>query len=67
MAHAICEPRKIDPEAVYSDGNIRLMFDLASATLARARREQKLQFVRREKRIFYRGSWVLDWLLGRGE
>ena len=52
----------IHPNAVYTDGEIRLALSLTSATLARARRERKLRFTRQGRQFLYRGQWLLDWL-----
>jgi hypothetical protein len=55
---------QIDPHAVYTDGSLRLLLDLPSSTLAKARRAGSLRFSRRGKRVYYRGEWILDWLVG---
>ena len=56
------QPIRIEPDAFYGDGDLRLLLDITSATLVRARREGRLRSVRRGKRVFYLGRWVLDWL-----
>jgi hypothetical protein len=58
----ILTPAHIHPDAVYHDGQARLLLGLAGATLARARREGRLRFTRQGKRILYRGAWLLAWL-----
>ena len=55
-------PVLIDPEGIYTDGQIRLMLDLTEATMARARREGGLRYTRQNKRVLYRGQWITDWL-----
>lgn len=52
----------IQPNAVYGDGQLRLLLDIPSATIVRERREGRLRHVRKGHRIFYRGQWILDWL-----
>jgi hypothetical protein len=53
---------KIDPESVYDDGALVMALGIASATLARARRQGKLRFRRVGNRTLYLGRWILDWL-----
>ena len=53
---------RIDPAAIYSDADVRVMLGLTSSATARARREGRLRFSRQGKRILHRGIWVLDWL-----
>jgi hypothetical protein len=36
-------PLRIDPEAIYADGELRLLLDLPSATRARGRRSGRLR------------------------
>jgi hypothetical protein len=55
-------PVPIDPGAVYDDGAVVLALSIPSATLSRARREGHLRFTRKGRRIFYLGSWLIDWL-----
>lgn len=55
-------PPRIDPDAIYHNGDTYLMLGLSSATLARARREHRLRFSRQGRAILYRGQWLLDWL-----
>ena len=55
-------PFKIDPEAIYSDGEVRLGLDLTGSAIATARRKKLLRFTRQGKRYLYRGQWILDWL-----
>ena len=55
---------QIDPQTIFTDGGLRLLLGLPSATLARARREGRLRYTRRGKQIFYTGEWVVDWLVG---
>ena len=62
--HAMPGTIQIDPQTIFTDGGLRLLLGLPSATLARARREGRLRYTRRGKRIFYTGEWVLDWLVG---
>ena len=56
------EAVSIQPNAVYGDGQLRLLLGLTSATLSRERREGRLRHVRKGHRTFYLGQWVLDWL-----
>jgi hypothetical protein len=55
-------PSQIDPHAVYDDGAIVIVLDIPSTTLARARHDGTLQYVRKGRRILYLGKWILDWL-----
>jgi len=52
----------IHPDAVYNDGQARLLLGLTGTTLARTRREHRLRFTRQGKTVLYRGSWLLAWL-----
>jgi hypothetical protein len=58
-------PIQIDPDGIYTDGCLRLLLGVTSATLARARRHGHLRYSRRGKQVFYVGRWVLEWLLGQ--
>ncbi len=58
------EATRFDADAVYTDGQLRLLLGLTSATLGRARRNGKLRYSRQGHRILYRGSWILSWLDG---
>jgi hypothetical protein len=62
--HAMTGTIQIDPQTIFTDGGLRLLLGLPSATLARARREGRLRYARRGKQIFYTGAWVVDWLVG---
>jgi hypothetical protein len=55
-------PLVIDPDAVYEEGTISLTLDVRLATLARARWNGELKFVRRGNRIFILGRHLLSWL-----
>lgn len=55
---------QIDPDAVYSDHGIRrILHQLPESLFVKARRTGDLQYSRRGRHVFYRGAWVLDWLL----
>jgi hypothetical protein len=56
------QPVKIDADGWYADGAVRLLFEMPSATLCRARRTGGLRFARRGQKIWYRGQWLIDWL-----
>lgn len=58
----IASPPRIDPEAIYHNGDVGLLLGLTFATLLRARREGKLRFSRQGNSILYRGQWLLDWI-----
>jgi hypothetical protein len=62
--HAMPGTIQIDPHTIFTDGGLRLLLGLPSATLARARREGRLRYTRRGKQIFYTGEWVVAWLVG---
>jgi hypothetical protein len=62
--HAMTGTIQIAPQDIFTDPGLRLLLGLPSATLARARREGRLRYTRRGKRIFYTGEWVVDWLVG---
>ena len=53
---------KIDPDSVYDDGALVMALGIASATLARARRQGALRFRRVGNRPLYLGRWILNWL-----
>ncbi len=52
----------IQPDAIYSDGDVRLALGVTASALVRARRESRLKFTRQGHSILYRGQWLLDWL-----
>jgi hypothetical protein len=56
------EEIRFDPDAFYHDGQLRLLLGITTATLIAARREGRLLFTRKGKRLLYRGQWVIDWL-----
>ncbi len=58
----ISAPPRIDPEAIYHNGDVGLLLGLTSATLARARRTKLLRYSRQGHAILYRGQWLVDWL-----
>jgi hypothetical protein len=55
-------PAHIHPDAIYHDGQVRLLLGLPGATLDRARREGRLRYTRQGGRVLYRGTWLLAWL-----
>ena len=55
-------PFVIQPDAVYSDGEVRLALGVTSSAIVRARREGRLRFARQGNSILYRGQWLIDWL-----
>jgi hypothetical protein len=57
-------PVRIDPDAIYSDGELRLLLDMPGATLARERQSGRLRCRRVGRRAYYMGRWVLAWLTG---
>jgi len=58
----VAVPTRINADGVYSDGDVRLLLEVTSAALARARRDGELRFSRQGHSILYRGVWLLDWL-----
>lgn len=63
MASSFC----IEPDRIYDEGSIALAMDLPLATLARARREGRLRFARKGRRVFFFGQWVIDWIKESGQ
>ena len=61
MANTLC----LDPNTIYDEGAVSLALDIPLSTLDRARREGRLRFVRKGRRIFFRGQWLLDWFDGK--
>jgi hypothetical protein len=55
---------RIVPDAIYAEGELRLLLDLPSATLTRERRSGRLRSRRVGPRTYYLGRWVLEWLAG---
>jgi hypothetical protein len=55
----------IHPERVYDTAALVLALDIPSAALTRARREGRLRHSRQGRRVYYLGTWVIDWLSGR--
>lgn len=54
--------RRLDPDAVYSDGELRMLLGITDAALSRAKREGRLRCSRQGKRTIYRGAWIISWL-----
>jgi hypothetical protein len=52
----------LDPDAVFDDGSLCQALGLTLATLARARREGRLRYTRKGKRVLYLGQWVKEWI-----
>ena len=55
-------PIHIEPEAIYRDGDVRLLLGFTSRTLADARRTGRLRYARRGRMTYYLGRWILNWL-----
>lgn len=51
----------LDPNTIYDEGAVSLALDIPLSTLDRARREGRLRFTRKGRRIFFRGQWLIDW------
>jgi len=51
----------LDGNTIYDEGAVSLALDIPLSTLDRARREGRLRFTRKGRRIFFRGQWLLDW------
>ena len=49
-------------DSVYDEGCVALALDLPLVTLAHARRDGALKFVRRGRRVFILGRHILAWL-----
>ena len=59
---------QIDRDAVYCDHAIRcILHQLPESLFVTARRTGALRFSRRGRQVFYRGEWILDWLLSDAE
>jgi hypothetical protein len=58
----VLSPHKIDPESIYDDGALAMTLGVASASLARARRQGRLRYRRVGNRTLYLGRWIIDWL-----
>jgi hypothetical protein len=58
----VLSPVPIRPDAIYHDGQARLLLGLPDATLTRARREGRLRYARQGGKVIYRGAWLLAWL-----
>ena len=53
-----------DRDAVYPDHVVReVLSHLPESLFVRARRTGALRFSRHGHHVFYRGDWILDWLL----
>lgn len=55
-------PIIIDPDGIYSDGDLQLLLGLTSATLTNARRKGELRHSRKGRQTYYLGQNVIDWL-----
>ena len=61
----LLNPVRIDPDAISSDGQLRLLLGVTTATLVRARRTGALRHAQKGRRLLYRGQDVLSWLFSR--
>jgi hypothetical protein len=61
------QPVRIEPDAWYTDSDLRLILRLPGATLRRARRSGELRYTRHGSIAWHRGAWVIDWLSGSRE
>lgn len=59
------EPVRIEPDAWYSDADLRLILRLPGATLRRARKAGELRHSRRGVTAWHLGAWVIAWLSGQ--
>ena len=57
-------PVRIEPEAWYTDPDLRLILRMPAKTLQRARRAGELRYTRRGITVWHRGTWVNQWLSG---
>lgn len=55
-------PTIILADAVYDDGDVRLLLGVTECALRTARARDGLRSTRLGRRRFYRGAWLLDWL-----
>ena len=51
----------IDPNGIYDDDAVFRALEVSASVLSRARREGRLRFTRKGRRVFYLGRWLLDW------
>ena len=56
------ETVEFHPNAVYAEGQVRLMLGLSEMSIADARRRGDLRFTRKGNRILFLGQWIIDWL-----
>ena len=59
------QPVRIEPDAWYTDPDLRLILRLPGATLQRARRTGDLRHTRRGASVWHQGAWVIEWLSGQ--
>jgi len=58
---------QIDPGSIYDEGAVSLALDIPLSTLERARREGRLRFTRKGRRVFFVGRWLLEWFASEAE
>jgi hypothetical protein len=56
------ETIRIASDGVYDDASLYAALEVSASTLANARRDGRLRYTKKGKRILYMGQWVLDWL-----
>lgn len=56
------QPVRIEPAAVYREGQLRLLLGLSESDLRKARHSKHLRFTSQGRTRLYRGQWVLDWI-----
>lgn len=55
-------PITIEPNGWYTDSQARLLLDVPSATLIRARQLGRLRSSKAGRHVMYLGQWLIDWL-----
>jgi hypothetical protein len=58
----VLQPVEIIPEHVYDDGAVITLLGITESSLARARATGELKYTRKGKRVFYLGSWIIEWM-----
>lgn len=59
------QPFFIEPEGFYDTDSVATICDLSIRSINDACRNKELRHTKRAGRLFFRGSWLIEWLEGQ--
>ncbi len=54
----------VEPTAIYDEYQIRRALGLTEHLMLKERRDGRIKFARRGRRVYYLGSWIINWMEG---